>query len=174
MIAIERGVHVVLFAGCITVCGPAFHKPPYQLFLRNRRPLLFSPKNWNRPTGRTIIILTSLLTVGNVFFTICELNSRKSPQRPQDLKNRIECFLLLCKSPQRPQDLKNRTKCFLLLSVTREQKALTFNVCGRSNEGHWVDFFQESQFAYLFWRHFKVMPKPNFVSKPKLLESQTD
>ena len=41
------------------------------LFLRNRKPLLFSAKNRHRPTGRTIILITDLLTAHSKLFAIC-------------------------------------------------------------------------------------------------------
>ena len=41
------------------------------LFLRNRKPLSFSSKNRHRPTGRTIILITDLLTARSKFFAIC-------------------------------------------------------------------------------------------------------
>ena len=51
------------------------------LFLRNRKPLSFSSNNRHRPTGRTIILITDLLTVRNRFFAICQLNNRISPHK---------------------------------------------------------------------------------------------
>ena len=51
------------------------------LFLRNRKPLLFSFKNRHRPTGRTIILITDLLTALSKFFAVCKLNNRISPHK---------------------------------------------------------------------------------------------
>ena len=51
------------------------------LFLQNRKPLLFSSKNRHRPTGRTIILMTDLLTARSKFFAICQLNNHISPHK---------------------------------------------------------------------------------------------
>ena len=53
------------------------------LFLRNRKPLSFSSENRHRHTGRTIILITDLLTARSKFFAICQLNNRISPHKDQ-------------------------------------------------------------------------------------------
>ena len=57
------------------------------LLFRNRKPLSFSSKNRHRPTGRTIILITDLLTVRSKFFAICQLNNRISPHKDHMILN---------------------------------------------------------------------------------------